>query len=714
MSRFRTLALALAAPVFLAPPATAAPDAAREIVVALAPAKPARGAAIEAGLAQRLGAAGLTIARRLDEGLPAQAAVPSGAARRLPPDLSGFDPARIVLVTAADPPAARAALERLAADPAVAWAEPNPIRTPAVEWVRGIAPAGPRSLDPGFPNDPLFEDGRQWGLRNPGPSGPYAGTLGADIHALDAWARSVGSNDVLLGVADTGIDPAHPDLAATLPDGSPRIAYSFVASTGSDRSVLDRYAHGTLVAGVCAALTHNGVQLDSLGMAGVCGGDGGSNLGCRIVPIKVTRDSGGVATAFDFARAILYATRAGCRAVNLSFAGPSPSNLERAALRNAMMHGCVAVAASGNDGYFHGRDPQYPAAYAAEGLCIQVGASDEWDRRAIFSSYGPGLDLLAPGVDVWTTFMTYPSAAGASFPGYAAAAGTSFAAPFVTGTLGLLAAARPELDASDFQHLLRESADDIGAPGPDVETGWGRLNAAAALARVAPGIGIWHDEIAAGSLTEVGSDSVRIEGDAPPAAAAFAGWHRARRFELTAVVTLPDSFQTAEVWPRLGGTSTVRAASSGALSFVPWADGTPLDPRHVMLRGTLYRIADAVTDPPEDTWIPVPPDQARFGFTVIGPVSRAAAVSGAPPGPAPRLAAAPNPMRGVARLEGPPGAALEILDVSGRAVARGALDATGRFLWDGRDGSGRAVAPGLYLARCRAGGRALTARIVRL
>ena len=42
---------------------------------------------------------------------------------------------------------------------------------------------------------------------------------------------------------------------------------------------------------------------------------------------------------------------------------------------------------------------------------LQVGASDERDRRVVWSSYGPGLDVLAPGVDIWTTFMTYPSGA---------------------------------------------------------------------------------------------------------------------------------------------------------------------------------------------------------------------------------------------------------------------------------------------------------------
>ena len=166
-------------------------------------------------------------------------------------------------------------MAQLAGDPAVAWAEPNALRRPAL-WTRSAAdPIDRAALDPGFPNDPLFRDGRQWGLRNLGPAGPFGGVAGADIHALGGWARSVGSNDVLLGVADTGIDPGHPDLAATMPDGSPRIAYPANVSSGHDRSVLDFFAHGTLVAGVCGALTNNGVTLDSLGIAGVCGGLGG-------------------------------------------------------------------------------------------------------------------------------------------------------------------------------------------------------------------------------------------------------------------------------------------------------------------------------------------------------------------------------------------------------------------------------------------------------
>ena len=68
-------------------------------------------------------------------------------------------------------------------------------------------------------------------------------------------------------------------------------------------------------------------------------------------------------------------------------------------------------------------------------------------------------------MNIYTTFMTYPSYFGATYPGYVPASGTSFAAPFVTGAVGLLAAARGDLIDTDYQHVIRESADDIGAPG---------------------------------------------------------------------------------------------------------------------------------------------------------------------------------------------------------------------------------------------------------
>jgi len=160
----------------------------------------------------------------------------------------------------------------------------------------------------------------------------------------------------------------------------------------------------------------------------------------------MTSGSSGYTSSFDIASAIVWATRAGARAINLSVAGGGDTRVERAALTYAITRGCVAVAASGNSGTTGNPAVLYPAAYAADGLCVSVGASDAWDRRAAFSSYGPSLDLVAPGLDVWSTAPTYPNAFGARWPGYLSGSGTSFAAPHVTGTIGLMVARRPDLD----------------------------------------------------------------------------------------------------------------------------------------------------------------------------------------------------------------------------------------------------------------------------
>jgi subtilisin family serine protease len=306
-------------------------------------------------------------------------------------------------------------LEDLAHDPHVAWAERNVVREPALDHLDGDhSSLATHDANP-WPDEPLLRDTRQWGLANAGAAGVYGGIAGADVHALDAWSRSTGSASLRLAIADTGIDPNHPELQAALASGT-RVELGVNVTGDPSPTFADSFGHGTAVVGVMAARTGEGAHFDSLGIAGVCGGDGGANPGCRIVPIKITPGHSGLASAFDIARAIVYAADVGARALNLSFAGGGPSRLEREALAYAIVRGCVVVAASGNRGASTTpRTPKYPAASEADGLCLQVGASDPWDRRAVFSSYGPGLDVVAPGVDVWSTFATYPSAAGASY-----------------------------------------------------------------------------------------------------------------------------------------------------------------------------------------------------------------------------------------------------------------------------------------------------------
>ncbi len=614
----------LAAPLLVLALTAHAADPARELVVQLSPAAigtgtSARGA-LPASVRARFTALALVSTRPLVENL---------VAGRLPlPEIYGFDPTRIVLVEAPDSALATSALAALALDALVDWAERNATRSVALvgygEPPTRVAavPRAPATLDT-LANDPYLQGGRQYGLVNPGPSGFFGGVAGADVRALAAWRVSVGSNDLKLAVADTGIDPDQPELGGLMPDGSPRIVDAMNVTDEPGGSVRDEYGHGTPVTGVMAARTNNGAPIaPGTGIAGVCGGDGNGNAGCRIVPIKIAAGFSGEATSFDIARAFVHAADVGARALNLSFAGPSATRVERLSLTYALLNGCVPVCAAGNSGFDEPRLALYPAAFARDGIALSVGASDSFDRRTVFSSYPVGLDLLAPGLDVYTTFMTYTSHFGATYPGYVPASGTSFAAPFVTGAVGLLAAARPELIDTDFQHIIRESADDIGAPGLDEPTAHGRLNLQRMLERVRPGIGIWHDETVADSFTVEGEGALTVGERGVGTTARWFGTHWSTRLAAYATVAIPDSFlHVTGVWLRVGGTLAARG-DFNVPYFAPTANVLRSDDHSATFRGYLYRVQEDSCDVCDDRYVPLAPSNVRFGFSVLGVVDR--------------------------------------------------------------------------------------------
>jgi len=627
------------------------------------------------------------------------------------PLLSGVAAPNLWIAEARDSVAAASVVDALSSDPRVEWAEIEQLRSTTLDAIAPPrawpVPVGAR----GFPSDPMFVDTRQWGLANAGPGGAYGGIAGADIHARGAWLRSTGDNDLRLALIDTGIDIGHPELAARLADGSSRIVDAVDLADGLP-VMADSFGHGTLVAGVMAARTHEGAHFDSLGVAGVCGGDGRVNFGCRLIPIRVTPGRGNTASSIDVARAILYAAAHGARAVNLSLAGSAPSRFERLALAEALAQGTVVVAAAGNRGFNNGDAAMYPAAYAADGLCVQVGASDPWDQRAVFSSHGPGLDVVAPGVDIWTTFMTYPSAAGADWGGYAVAAGTSLAAPFATGTVGLLCAARRELIDTDLQQVLRMSADDLDPPGPDRWTGHGRLNAARALALVERDQRIAHMDVRAESWRRMAREMLTLDETGVPILDRLARSALAERWEVTARIAIPDSIaDTCRAWTRVTGTRTLRDGFHLPY-LVPHATVNRIGRRMFTVRGSVYRLIDprladttrvprALIADSAALWIPAPPERMTFAVTLLGgPRTQRASTASL----APALVARTD--RGGVRIQGRPGERIEIFDVTGRRVARLDLPPDGAATWDDPG-----VPPGVFLARVP-GGRAT--RIVRL
>ena len=337
-----------------------------------------------------------------------------------------------------------AAVGRLAAVGSVEVAEPNRWRETMVT-----------------PNDPQF--GSQWGLTK--------------INAPAAWDISTGSPSVVVGVVDSGCDLDHPELVPLLVNGydmvdlgtnpTPPPGWRFEGDfSGRDAIPEDEVGHGTHVAGTIAAASNNGVQVAGVGWQ------------TKIMPIKaltrMVRISdgrvSGVGSAADVAAAVRWAADNGAHVINMSLGSDAATTVERNAIAYAIGKGLVVVAAMGNDG---SSNPSFPAAY--DGV-VAVGAVDRADKRASFSQTGPHIALVAPGVQILSTYL-----AG----GTATLSGTSMATPHVAGVAALIKAVKPSATGAEIADILRSTArplsDTAGGPVPNASYGHGAVDAQAAL-----------------------------------------------------------------------------------------------------------------------------------------------------------------------------------------------------------------------------------------
>jgi hypothetical protein len=227
----------------------------------------------------------------------------------------------------------------------------------------------------------------------------------------------------------------------------------------------DDHGHGTHVAGIAAARTNNGIGI--AGMAGMS----------TIMPVDVF--SGGIGTYEDLIRAIVYATDNGAAVINMSLGASSYSRGEEMAVNYAWSHGVVVVAAAGNTcvGTDNGNPPcvsdHYPAAHPN---VIAAAATTSDDNLASFSTRGAFVDVAAPGAGIYSTYRG---------GGYATLSGTSMAAPHVSGLAALLLARNPKLTPDEVRGLIESTAQDLGAVGPDIQFGHGRINAWRALSGTA-------------------------------------------------------------------------------------------------------------------------------------------------------------------------------------------------------------------------------------
>jgi len=187
----------------------------------------------------------------------------------------------------------------------------------------------------------------------------------------------------------------------------------------------------------------------------------GINAKASIIPIKVL-DENGAGYISDLVSGINHAVKKGAKVINLSLGGDTSSKAVESALSYAKSKNVLIVAASGNAGQ---KTLSYPA---RSKYVLSVGATGRTDKRASFSNYGTGLDLVAPGVSI----PSYLADGELAF-----ASGTSMAAPHVTAVASVLYSLKPSIKATDVESILKKSAKDLGSKGYDTTYGSGRLNA---------------------------------------------------------------------------------------------------------------------------------------------------------------------------------------------------------------------------------------------
>jgi thermitase len=322
----------------------------------------------------------------------------------------------------------------------------------------------------GGPNDPLLAE--QWALINRGARG---GKDRADISALEAWAQTRGSREVVVAVLDSGVDYTHTDLAGNIWQRPASLApykddelgevddFHGFSAVDDLRDPMDDNGHGTHCAGIVGAEGDN-----QIGIAGV-------NWQVSIMPLKFI-GKGGMGSTKDAVEAINYVIQrkrdgVNVRVISASWGSTQKSRALEDVIRKAGEEGILFVAAAGNSGQDADKHPHYPSNYDLPNV-VSVAALTRRDELAGFSNFGARtVHLAAPGAEILSTWLG---------DGFEEHSGTSMATPVVSGVAALVLAAEPDLSVRELRQRLLDTVDKLDTLRGRVASG-GRVNAARAV-----------------------------------------------------------------------------------------------------------------------------------------------------------------------------------------------------------------------------------------
>ena len=277
----------------------------------------------------------------------------------------------------------------------------------------------------------------------------------ARMNSCAAWDLETGNPAIVVAICDTGVRTGHTDLRANRREGYNVTAALWESAGGQ---ITDVNGHGTNCTGCAAGNGNNAIGISGMGW----------NLSHRMM--RVTDLATGSASLSNLTTAARVAVDAGDRVASVSYSGVNSSTVFTTGTyvrsKNAML-----VWAAGNDGLTMTGNRNDDV--------LIVGASDQNDLIATFSNRGSLVDFVAPGVSIFTT-------SNAGDTSYAAVSGTSFACPITAGLCGLIWSRNPTLTPAQVETILRNSCKDLGTAGLDDIYGYGRIDAAAAIASTPP------------------------------------------------------------------------------------------------------------------------------------------------------------------------------------------------------------------------------------